>query len=198
MNESPPAASSTGISVSATERKGPISLLKADVRKLTPQPLNSEPIKLNFIPTSSPPQVIIQFSQNQQGFIMVAPPKQEPKTLCIKPKPPAELPQDIKHLKSPQALEVLFKKAFHLYKCMGYKCGYATISAEPFCEHFDEHLAESTQEIGFKRCACCYDVFQTGKELANHILNTHSFCPYLCGYCFYRALDRRCMTIHQV
>lgn len=199
-NDNPPQISSAGILANPLDsRKRPISLLKADPKNLSPQQASNEPLKLNLIPGArSAPQVIIQFAPNQQSFLMVAAPKQEAKPAYIRPKPPSDLPQDLKLLKSPQALKELFEKILHLFKCMGYKCSYATTSADQFCEHFSSHQAESTQEIGFKKCACCYEVFEDGRSLADHILNSHSYCSFLCGYCFYRALDKRYMTIHQV
>lgn len=108
------------------------------------------------------------------------------------------LRQGTRLLKSPQTLEEMSDKIFHLYKCMGYACSYTTNSAEEFRDHFGKHLDERTQEIGFNKCAYCLEVFEDGKLLVEHILNIHSHCPFLCGYCFYRALDKRHVTIHQV
>ena len=107
-------------------------------------------------------------------------------------------------LKSANAYEKMLQnnKITKLYKCMSEDCYFTTNSEESFNEHINLYERncnkETNQPHNFYTCSYCYKDCQNSNNLLHHLKKIHTYCRYLCTYCFFRAYSFLYVKIHQV
>jgi hypothetical protein len=140
-------------------------------------------------------------------------------TMVLKSKLPhksAMAPSYAKASKLPLMYQEMLKpvKLRHLYKCMARVCSYTTDSVENYIKHYNEHEKQLGQQppsekkrgrppvlkmSDWQRCAYCYVMCNTSvSDLVEHIQTDHGHCLYQCAYCFYRAIAKSYIVLHQV
>ncbi|KAL4704386.1 hypothetical protein ACJJTC_017620 [Scirpophaga incertulas] len=86
-------------------------------------------------------------------------------------------------------------KLVHVFKCAGRYCSYTSDSIEDSLLHASTH-----QRIGGEKSLICtycdFDCFGNAIDLVMHVFKAHSQCPYVCGYCFYRAASTQLVLAH--
>jgi hypothetical protein len=127
----------------------------------------------------------------------------------------AVAPSYAKACKVPSAYQEMIKpaKLRHLYKCMGKLCSYTTDSMESFAKHYNEHESQVRQHSvtekkrgrppaskmsEYQQCAYCCDMQTSLGGVLQHIQSEHAHCVYQCAYCFYRAVTKSYIILHQV
>lgn len=119
----------------------------------------------------------------------------------------------LKNLKDAQIYKEMLKKEklCQLFKCMAVECSFTCNSDTIFAQHIGLHEAQARirgkkqlnnrcQKLhNWQQCAyCCEVLIHTGSCLSQHILVQHGHCLYQCAYCFYRAICRKYVELHQV
>lgn len=108
-------------------------------------------------------------------------------------------------LKSSETMNAMLipEKLQHLYKCMAGQCCYSTNSVVQFQTHYKQHfmqapVKDSSTTYDFQQCAYCSTFVPDLSLLLRHIEEKHSYCNFLCRYCFYRATCNSYVEVHQV
>jgi hypothetical protein len=127
----------------------------------------------------------------------------------------AVAPSYAKASKVPSAYKEMIKpaKLRHLYKCMGRLCSYTTDRVESFAKHYNEHEIQLRQQSvaekkkgrppaskmsDWQQCAYCCAMQTSLGSVLHHIQMEHAHCLYQCAYCFYRAVTKSYVILHQV
>ena len=127
----------------------------------------------------------------------------------------AVAPSYAKASKVPSAYKEMIKpaKLRHLYKCMGRLCCYTTDSVESFTKHYNEHEIQLQQQFmaekrkgrppaskisDWQQCAYCCAMQTSLEGVLCHIQTEHAHCLFQCAYCFYRAVTKSYVILHQV
>jgi len=127
----------------------------------------------------------------------------------------AVAPSYAKASKVPSAYKEMIKpvKLRHLYKCMGRLCCYTTDSMAYFAKHYNEHEIQLQQQFAaekkkgrpsaskisdWQQCAYCCAMQTSLDGVLSHIHTEHAHCLYQCAYCFYRAVTKSYVVLHQV
>lgn len=127
----------------------------------------------------------------------------------------AVAPSYAKASKVPSVYQEMIKpvKLRHLYKCMARLCSYTTDCVESYTKHYNEHEKQQGQGTvsekkkgrlsavkmsDWQQCAYCCAIQTTLAGVLEHIQKEHGHCLYQCAYCFYRAVTKSYIVLHQV
>jgi hypothetical protein len=127
----------------------------------------------------------------------------------------AVAPSYAKASKVPSAYQEMIKpvKLRHLYKCMARLCSYTTDCVQSYSKHYNEHEKHQGQGIALEKkrgrppaakmsdwqqCAYCCAIQTSLAGVVEHIQKEHGHCLYQCAYCFYRAVTKSYIVLHQV
>jgi hypothetical protein len=127
----------------------------------------------------------------------------------------AMAPSYAKASKVPTVYQEMIKplKLRHLYKCMARLCSYTTDNVENYTKHYNEHENQLGQRSAsekkkgrppavkmsdWQQCAYCCVMHISLSDLLEHIQTEHGHCLYQCAYCFYRAVSKSYIVLHQV
>lgn len=127
----------------------------------------------------------------------------------------AVAPSYAKASKVPSVYQEMIKpvKLRHLYKCMARLCSYTTDSVENYTKHYNEHENHQGQRSmsekrkgrppavkmsDWQQCAYCCAIQTSLAGVLEHIQTEHGHCLYQCAYCFYRAVTKSYIVLHQV
>jgi hypothetical protein len=127
----------------------------------------------------------------------------------------AVAPSYAKASKVPSVYQDMIKheKLRHLYKCMARLCSYTTDSVESYTKHYNEHENLLGQQSALQKkkgrppaikmsdwqqCAYCCAMQSSLAGVLEHIQTEHGHCLYQCAYCFYRAVTKSYIVLHQV
>ncbi|CAH0402919.1 unnamed protein product [Chilo suppressalis] len=90
---------------------------------------------------------------------------------------------------------MMMPKLINVFKCAGSYCSFTSDSAEQALLHASTH-----QRVGGENsliCSYCdFDCSGNAIDLVMHVFKAHGACPYVCGYCFYRAAASQLVTAH--
>ena len=195
----------TNMETSASTNSGPFStsslnttaLVSSSSRRLlpknvvtTPPPIPSTPASNSFLSTKVPKKQI--------------------------PHRPSATASYVKDSKVPAVYEEMVKpaKLRHLYKCMARYCSYSTDSESEYSLHYNEHESKhgltgtkekkrkkSTSPLKlseWQQCIYCFSIHLSLEKMLEHIKMEHGCCVYQCAYCFYRAVSKSYVVLHQV
>lgn len=127
----------------------------------------------------------------------------------------AVAPSYAKASKVPSVYQEMIKpvKLRHLYKCMARLCSYTTDNVENYTKHYNEHENQQGQRSAsekkkgrppsvkmsdWQQCAYCCAIQTSLAGVLEHIQTEHGHCLYQCAYCFYRAVTKSYIVLHQV
>jgi hypothetical protein len=127
----------------------------------------------------------------------------------------AVAPSYAKASKVPSVYQEMIKpaKLRHLYKCMARLCSYTTDCVESYTKHYGEHEKHQGQQTlaerkkgrppavkmsDWQQCAYCCAIQTSLAGVLEHIQKEHGHCLYQCAYCFYRAVTKSYIVLHQV
>lgn len=84
------------------------------------------------------------------------------------------------------------------YKCMGSDCSFYTTDMKTFQIHLEMHENDLSQDKKyFGRCPYCKNVEYDLQKLTHHIRTNHRYACFNCPKCFYRAVTKVQVHLHQ-
>lgn len=102
------------------------------------------------------------------------------------------------HIKSNKAYMTMLnpEKLLNVYKCMAFDCTFTTNSGVLLEQHFN--VCDKKSQNEHLTCPYCIIAFNNTQELMTHYEQKHIYCNFQCCYCFYRAVCKVYVEVHQV
>ncbi|KAJ9587632.1 hypothetical protein L9F63_018926 [Diploptera punctata] len=205
--------------------QNPSASTDTQVEKVSTPPNISIPTTLSSSSVPSPTPALAPISPTRGSISKkktVAPVQSTPASILPKPvlknkipHKPAVAPSYAKASKLPAVYQEMIKpgKLRHLYKCMARYCSYSTDNEADYSLHYDEHeqlyglngtmekrkkkTATTLKLSEWQQCAYCCAMHTSLSDLLEHIRMEHGYCLYQCAYCFYRAISKSYVVLHQ-
>ncbi|KAL0818474.1 hypothetical protein ABMA28_008929 [Loxostege sticticalis] len=172
---------------------------KIHVRPLSELISTEEPTREEELPTLPKIESIVSLSAQPEELPEPEEPIYEPPPVT-EPEIPfkyEEVQAEVMSKKQQVVLATMInkEKLMNVYKCAGRYCSFTTDFIEDALQHASTH-----QRIGGENamsCAYCnFDCMGNTIDLVMHVFKSHGSCPYVCGYCFYRAAASQLVTAH--